>query len=393
MASVGKKASGIAALAAAKTPAERQAQALSAKLRARSAGVLLTPDAETRAPSGSALRRAVPDGLRLSDGSDIVKKNAARKKKYLFAFPGGVALPPASHVGTLAGLDTPNPTLEIAYPAGRLRLRGTLVFPKNALLTLKGAATRGKPVRCTDAFETIVLWAEWAWLGELASNPGDVAKPLPPSMRSADGHTVWTTRKRDGSHGHPRAPAVTGVGSNDFDEPDDDDSDVDEESVDADDDAPLMHGTSRRKVKASSDDDEILGQWNPLKAAPARSQPARASRASFAGMFEDDGVDDGEEEDDDELEIDGDEAINEEDGNNVEVHDGGSDEIGEASAVPAVRVTRNRSARRASSLQPIKVVDVNSDGENDNDDSGQDDHDGMVSLDEEEEDDDDVWSR
>jgi hypothetical protein len=55
--------------------------------------------------------------------------------------------------GTLAQLDTRNPTLYIDFPDGRLKFVGTLFFPKNKYMTLRFAQ---KEVLCEDIFESMV---------------------------------------------------------------------------------------------------------------------------------------------------------------------------------------------------------------------------------------------
>lgn len=55
--------------------------------------------------------------------------------------------------GSLAQLDTKNPVMYLDFPNGRLKLFGTLVFPKNKYLGLKFGP---KEVLCEDAFESMV---------------------------------------------------------------------------------------------------------------------------------------------------------------------------------------------------------------------------------------------
>lgn len=55
--------------------------------------------------------------------------------------------------GTLAKLDSKNPVLYIDFPSGRLKLVGTLLFPKTKYQLLK---LGGKDVLCEDIFESVV---------------------------------------------------------------------------------------------------------------------------------------------------------------------------------------------------------------------------------------------
>ena len=55
--------------------------------------------------------------------------------------------------GTLAQLDSQNPVMYLDFPQGRLKLFGTLVFPKNKYMMLK---LGGSNVLCEDVFENMV---------------------------------------------------------------------------------------------------------------------------------------------------------------------------------------------------------------------------------------------
>ena len=59
----------------------------------------------------------------------------------------------ASGQGTLAKLDSKNPVLYIDFPTGRLKLIGTLLFPKTKYQLLR---LGGKDVLCEDIFESVV---------------------------------------------------------------------------------------------------------------------------------------------------------------------------------------------------------------------------------------------
>ncbi len=58
--------------------------------------------------------------------------------------------------GTLAKLDTANPVLYIEFPQGRLKLLGTLVFPRNKYMVLRPGS---KEVLAEDVLESMVcIW-------------------------------------------------------------------------------------------------------------------------------------------------------------------------------------------------------------------------------------------
>lgn len=151
------------------------AEAARRRLTRRAQGNLLLGDASSLGGIGG-----LPAALRKADGADIVKRNARRVRKYLLVFPGKFTAPQGSTVGTLRALDSRTPSLDVELDGGILRFRGALVFPKNALLTIRG---RGGKVTVEDVFETLLVLAEWAWLGDLDSNPGDVPVPFPDELR------------------------------------------------------------------------------------------------------------------------------------------------------------------------------------------------------------------
>lgn len=161
-----------------------------ARLRARAEGHLL----QKRPPRVSAA--AAPPSLRRCDGLDIVKRNASRKKKYLVVFPGAASLPSGAKVGTLSGLDTRTPTLDVDVPPlGRIRMTGSLVFPKNCLTTVKVPVSKKKPLHVVDTFETLIVFSEWAWVGDQKSNPAGLPEPLPVALtrKREKGEVLWKT--------------------------------------------------------------------------------------------------------------------------------------------------------------------------------------------------------
>lgn len=56
--------------------------------------------------------------------------------------------------GVLSQMDTKNPVLYLDFPAGRLKLFGTLAFPHNKYMVLRLGG--GSSVLCEDVFETLV---------------------------------------------------------------------------------------------------------------------------------------------------------------------------------------------------------------------------------------------
>jgi hypothetical protein len=297
-------------------------------------------------PAGDAARPSViPQILRRCDGADIIKKNAARRKKYLFAFPGGVALAPGTRLGMLHGLDSSTPTLDIQYPEGRLRMYGVLVFPRNPMLTLKCSASKGRPVQCADTFETIILFSRWAWIGDEVSNPGDLPQPLPVSLRGNVGHPVWRSARKSSAPMTPRAADDDAGGippQRNVITIEDEEKEEEEEVISASSPEDLAEDDK-------FDDDDESAQWNPIKnlgrshdrsahdadgiaPVPVRSNPIRARRPDFKKIFAESSDDDNEEDDsaegeDDDLHTAGDEddivivdEVNESSGDQRGVH-------------------------------------------------------------------------
>ncbi|KAB1213154.1 DNA-binding protein RHL1 [Morella rubra] len=87
-------------------------------------------------------------------GKDILKRSQ-RKNKFLFSFPGLLAPTSGGKIGELKDLGTKNPVLYLDFPQGRMKLFGTIVYPKNRYLTLQ-FSRGGKNVMCEDYFDNMV---------------------------------------------------------------------------------------------------------------------------------------------------------------------------------------------------------------------------------------------
>ncbi|KAJ7536743.1 hypothetical protein O6H91_12G080800 [Diphasiastrum complanatum] len=125
------------------------------------------------------------------DGKDIVKRGQ-RKSKYLFAFPGLVAPVAGGKFGDLANLDSRNPILYVDFPQGRLKMFGTIVYPKNKYLTLHFSRGAGN-ITCEDAFESLVVFSEVRWIGSPDENPEELRLPLPRELEQVqEKHTNFS---------------------------------------------------------------------------------------------------------------------------------------------------------------------------------------------------------
>jgi hypothetical protein len=87
-------------------------------------------------------------------GTDIIRKSQ-RKNRFLFSFPGLLAPISAATIGDLDRLSTKNPVLYLNFPQGRMKLFGTILYPKNRYLTLQ-FSRGGKNVLCDDYFDNMV---------------------------------------------------------------------------------------------------------------------------------------------------------------------------------------------------------------------------------------------
>eukprot|EP00736_Rhodelphis_marinus_P013244 Rmarinus@m.24221 len=129
----------------------------------------------SRAQAGKLIPSKMCRGL---DGLPIVKKGG-RKHRYLMVFPGLLLHQEETDptpFGSITELDTPNPVLYIQFEGkGRLRLDGTIVYPKNRYAYVLPATK--KSMVCEEVFENVIVFSDAYWVGTVEENPTD--KPLP----------------------------------------------------------------------------------------------------------------------------------------------------------------------------------------------------------------------
>ena len=83
--------------------------------------------------ASKALRKMSRDGASVP----VHKKGRGQAKaRYLVALPGHLAPVAGGEIGSIEKLDSPHPEMVLQWPAGRLRLRGTVVRPRAKCLTL-----------------------------------------------------------------------------------------------------------------------------------------------------------------------------------------------------------------------------------------------------------------
>ncbi|KAG6404265.1 hypothetical protein SASPL_136511 [Salvia splendens] len=113
-------------------------------------------------------------------GCDILRKSQ-RKNKYLFSFPGLLGPVSGGKIGELKDLGTKNPILYLDFPQGRMKLFGTIVYPKNRYLTLQFSKS-GKNVTCDDYFENMVVFSDAWWIGTKEMNPEELQLEFPKEL-------------------------------------------------------------------------------------------------------------------------------------------------------------------------------------------------------------------
>lgn len=110
-------------------------------------------------------------------GKDILKKSQ-RKNRYLFSFSGLLAPISGGKIGELTDLGSKNPVLYLDFPQGRVKLFGTIVYPKNRYLTLQ-FSRGGKSVMCEDCFDTVIVFSDACWVGRKEDNPDEARLDFP----------------------------------------------------------------------------------------------------------------------------------------------------------------------------------------------------------------------
>ncbi|BBH04245.1 root hair initiation protein root hairless 1 [Prunus dulcis] len=113
-------------------------------------------------------------------GKDILKKSQ-RKNRFLFSFPGLLAPIGGGKIGELKDLGTKNPVLYLDFPQGRMKLFGTIVFPKNRYLTMQ-FPRGGKSVMCEDYFDNMIIFSDAWWIGTQAENPEEAQLDFPKEL-------------------------------------------------------------------------------------------------------------------------------------------------------------------------------------------------------------------
>ncbi|XP_057446661.1 DNA-binding protein RHL1 isoform X1 [Lotus japonicus] len=114
-------------------------------------------------------------------GKDIIKKSHRKSSRFLFSFPGLFAPVAGGKIGDLKDLGTKNPILYLDFPQGRMKLFGTIVYPKNRYLTLQ-FSRGGKSVMCEDFFDNMIVFSDAWWIGRKDENPEEARLEFPKEL-------------------------------------------------------------------------------------------------------------------------------------------------------------------------------------------------------------------
>ena len=184
----------------------------------------------------------------------------------------------------------------IEFPEGRLRLKGSLCFPRNKYLVLK---LGNKDALCEDVMESMIVFSEVDWVGTVEENPEEKPLPVPESLKGQRRHAnISFTQETTGT-------MTTGVKPSSVGEHDDVDGDGDADDDEMDEDAnegvevevsqrprrrAASVGIKRRKKRSQSlhdgdddDDDDmidLLDEEEEEEDGPARKKRQHRSSGS-----------------------------------------------------------------------------------------------------------------
>jgi len=135
-----------------------------------------------------------PKGLLKYDGANINNKSSSRgKSRFLFVFPGKLDVKnTGGKFGTLDKLTSKNPILYVDYPEGRLKMHGTIVYPKSRLLAVnyKPKSTDKQiektGLQCRGMFDAFIVFAEYYWIGKKEDNPSEKKLDFPIGLLKED---------------------------------------------------------------------------------------------------------------------------------------------------------------------------------------------------------------
>ena len=124
----------------------------------------------------------VPLALRL-DACNVIKKNSAKKIKFLFQLPS-IFVPKGDdpvEIGSLRGLHSKHPEMLLKLPNEVvLKLRGCVIYPKKC--SYINLAKVGYDVKVEDTFDSVIVWGEPEIVGSAESA---TRQPIPARFAAA----------------------------------------------------------------------------------------------------------------------------------------------------------------------------------------------------------------
>lgn len=96
---------------------------------------------------------------------------------------------PRRQLGTLSDLNTNKPKLYIEFPQGRIKMCGTILYPKNKYIAVKYQKTEAQksnkftPLNSRGAFDNLVVFPEYYWVGTKEDNPEEKPLPFPEEIK------------------------------------------------------------------------------------------------------------------------------------------------------------------------------------------------------------------
>lgn len=118
-------------------------------------------------------------------------RGAASKRRLLALLPfrtknraGG------GQLGWVCNVASATPVMYIQFLQGRLKLFGTVIRGQNSYLAVEysnslkrgAAAERSQQLAVRATLRSVVVFSEWRWVGDRASNPTEASLPLPPEL-------------------------------------------------------------------------------------------------------------------------------------------------------------------------------------------------------------------
>jgi len=115
--------------------------------------------------------------------------------------PGRISLEKTSgKFGSLEKLNTPTPVLYIDFPQGRLKMLGTVMYPKAKFLPIQYASNQKKKssLTCRGTVGEMIVFSQYYWVGKKEDNPEEKECPLPKDLQSPLGFQSHESSSKTG---------------------------------------------------------------------------------------------------------------------------------------------------------------------------------------------------